>query len=263
MTDPMKTGTILDQIVADKRIEVASRKSARRGRDRAPFLRAAVGRFRRALSGPGVAVIAEIKGASPAAGTIRTGFDPVFVARAYEAGGAAALSVLTDAKYFGGSWDALAAVCQASPLPVLCKEFIIDPDQIDDAAEAGAAAVLLITAILDGARLEALRTHARQCGLDALVEAHTAEEVATAVAAGAEIIGINNRDLATLRVDLQTAGRLRPLVPPGVVVVAESGYETRDQVVAVERLGVHAVLIGRSLMASADPAAKLRELRGA
>lgn len=259
----MKTGTILDQIVADKRIEVASRKSARRGRDRAPFLRAAVGRFRRALSGPGVAVIAEIKGASPAAGTIRTGFDPVFVARAYEAGGAAALSVLTDAKYFGGSWDALAAVCQASPLPVLCKEFIIDPDQIDDAAEAGAAAVLLITAILDGARLEALRTHARQRGLDALVEAHTAEEVATAVAAGAEIIGINNRDLATLRVDLQTAARLRPLVPPGVVVVAESGYETRDQVVAVERLGVHAVLIGRSLMASADPAAKLRELRGA
>lgn len=259
----MKTGTILDQIVADKRIEVASRKSARRGRDRAPSLRAAVGRFRRALSGPGVAVIAEIKGASPAAGTIRTGFDPVFVARAYEAGGAAALSVLTDAKYFGGSWDALAAVCQASPLPVLCKEFIIDPDQIDDAAEAGAAAVLLITAILDGARLEALRTHARQRGLDALVEAHTAEEVATAVAAGAEIIGINNRDLATLRVDLQTAARLRPLVPPGVVVVAESGYETRDQVVAVERLGVHAVLIGRSLMASTDPAAKLRELRGA
>ncbi len=258
----MKTGTILDQIVADKQIEVASRKAARRGRDRAPSLRAAVGRFRRALSGPGVAMIAEIKGASPAAGTIRTGFDPVSVARAYEAGGAAALSVLTDAKYFGGSWEALAAVCRSSPLPVLCKEFIIDPDQIDDAAEAGAAAVLLITAILDGARLEALRGHARQCGLDALIEAHTAEEVATGVAAGADIIGINNRDLATLRVDLQTTARLRPLVPPGVVVVSESGYETRDQVVAVERLGVHAVLIGRSLMASADPGAKLRELRG-
>jgi indole-3-glycerol phosphate synthase len=259
----MKTGTILDQIVADKRIEVASRKAARRRQSRAASPRAAVGRFRRALSGPGVAMIAEIKGASPAAGTIRTGFDPVSVARAYEAGGAAALSVLTDAKYFGGSWDALAAVCRSSPLPVLCKEFIIDPDQIDDAAEAGAAAVLLITAILDSAHLEALRVHARQCGLDALVEVHAAEEAATAVAAGADIIGINNRDLATLRVDLETTARLRPLVPPGVVVVAESGYETRDQVVAVERLGVHAVLIGRSLMASADPAGKLRELRGA
>lgn len=259
----MKTGTILDQIVADKRIEVASRKAARRGRDRASSPRAIVGRFRRALAGPGVAMIAEIKGASPAAGTIRAGFDPVSVARTYEAGGAAALSVLTDAKYFGGSWEALSSVCRVSPLPVLCKEFIIDPDQIDDAAQAGAAAVLLITAILENERLEVLRGYARQCGLDALVEVHTPEEVATAVAAGADIIGINNRNLATLRVDLETTARLRPLIPPGVVVVAESGYETRDQVLAVERLGVHAVLIGRSLMASADPAAKLRELRGA
>jgi indole-3-glycerol phosphate synthase len=259
----MRTGTILDQIVADKRIEVASRKAARRGRDRAASPRAAGGRFRRALTGPGVAMIAEIKGASPAAGTIRTGFDPVSVAHAYESGGAAALSVLTDAKYFGGSWDALAAVCGMSSLPVLCKEFIIDPDQIDDASEAGAAAVLLITAILDRHGLKALQGHARRRGLDALVEVHTPEEIATAVAVGADIIGINNRDLSTLRVDLQTTARLRPLIPPGVAVVAESGYETRDQVVAVERLGVHAVLIGRSLMASADPAAKLRELRGA
>jgi indole-3-glycerol phosphate synthase len=259
----MKTGTILDQIVADKRSEVASRKAARRGHDRTFSPRATVGRFRRVLTGPGVAMIAEIKGASPAAGTIRTGFDPVAVARTYEAGGAAALSVLTDAKYFGGSWKALASVCRVSPLPVLCKEFIIDPDQIDDAAHAGAAAVLLITAILDSDHLKTLRGYARQCGLDALVEVHTPEEVATAVAAGADIIGINNRNLATLRVDLETTARLRPLIPSGVVVVAESGYETRDQVVAVERLGVHAVLIGRSLMASADPAAKLRELRGA
>ena len=123
--------------------------------------------------------------------------------------------------------------------------------------------MLLITAILNVEHLDVLRDHARQCGLDALVEVHTPEEVATAVAAGADIIGINNRNLATLRVDLETTARLRPLIPPGVVVVAESGYETRDQVLAVERLGVHAVLIGRSLMASADPAAKLRELRGA
>jgi indole-3-glycerol phosphate synthase len=256
-------GTILDEIVAHKRVELASRKAARRRSDRVAVSRGSAGRFRAALTGSAVAVIAEIKGASPAAGTIRAGFDPVAVAQAYEAGGAAALSVLTDAKYFGGSWEALAAVCRASHLPVLCKEFIIDPDQVDDAAQAGAAAVLLITAILDGGRLQALLGQARQCGLDALVEVHTSAEVAAAVAAGADVIGINNRDLQTLRVDLQTTARLRPLIPPGVVVVAESGYETRDQVVALQRLGVHAVLIGRSLMASADPAAKLRELRGA
>src|SRR3989441_6860919 len=219
----MKTGTIVNQFVADTRMEVAPRKAARRGRARAAFPRAAGGRFRRALTGSNVAMIAEIKGASPATGTIRTGFDPVSVARTYEAGGAAALSVLTDAKYFGGSWDALAAVCRVSPLPVLCKEFIIDSDQIDDAAEAGAAAVLLITAILDGGRLETLRGYARQCGLDALVEVHTSDEVATAVAAGGGIIGLKNPDPAALPRGLQDAPTLRPPIPPGGVVVGENG----------------------------------------
>src|SRR5712692_7255523 len=156
----MRTGTILDQIVADKRIEVASRQAARRGRNRAPSARASAGRFRRALSGTGVAMIAEIKGASPSAGTIRGDFDPVAVARAYEAGGAAALSVLTDAKYFGGSWEALATVCRATHLPVLCKEFIIDPYQIDEAVVAGASAVLLIASILSIAQVYALLDHA-------------------------------------------------------------------------------------------------------
>ncbi len=256
---------ILDEIVAHKRVEVAARKAARPAQSLAatPGHRASPGRLKAALAGPGLAVIAEIKGASPSAGTIRDAFDPVAVTRAYEAGGAAALSVLTDAKYFGGSWETLATVCRASRLPVLCKEFIIDPYQIDEAAAAGASAVLLIAAILSDARLRALLDQARRRGLDALVEVHTAAEVALAIAAGADLIGINNRDLQTLHVDLETTRRLRPLIPPGVVVVSESGLETRDQVVTVQRAGVHAVLIGRSLMASTDPTAKLRELRGA
>lgn len=255
---------ILDEIVAHKRVEVAARMAARPARDvaRAAARAGPAGGFRAALSGPGLAVIGEIKGASPSAGMIRNGFDPVAVARAYGAGGAAALSVLTDAEYFGGSWDALAAVCRATRLPVLCKEFIIDQYQIDEAKAAGAAAVLLITGILDGPALRRFLDHARGRGMDALVEVHAADEVAAAVDAGADLVGINNRDLKTLRVDLGTTRRLRPLVPPGVVVVSESGFETREQVSAVERLGVDAILVGTSLMRSADPGAKLRELRG-
>jgi len=255
---------ILDEIVAHKRVEVAARMAARPAGEvarAAARARPAPG-FRAALSGSGLAVIAEIKGASPSAGMIRNGFDPVAVAQAYEAGGAAALSVLTDARYFGGSWDALAAVCGATRLPVLCKEFILDAYQIDEAREAGAAAVLLIAGLLDVARLRQLLRHVRRRGMDALVEIHTADDLGVAVEAGADLVGINNRDLRTLRVDLGTTHRLRPLIPAGVVVVSESGYQTREQVAAVERAGVDAVLIGTSLMASLDPAGKLRELRG-
>lgn len=255
---------ILDEIVAHKRVEVAARMAARPAGDvaRAAERAGPAGGFRVALSGPGLAVIGEIKGASPSAGTIRNGFDPVAVARAYEAGGASALSVLTDARYFGGSWDALAAVCRATRLPVLCKEFIIDVYQIDEARAAGAAAVLLIAGVLDGPALRRCLGHTRRRGMDALVEVHTADDVSAAVGAGADLIGINNRDLKTLRVNLATTARLRPTIPPGVVVVSESGFETREQVAGVEGAGVDAVLIGTSLMASPDPAAKLRELRG-
>ena len=255
---------ILDEIVAHKRAEVAARKAMRPSAAVAAAAerpRPARG-FRQALSSPGLAVIAEIKGASPSTGTIRTSIDPVAVAGTYEAGGAAALSVLTDAKYFGGSWEALAAVCRACRLPALCKEFIIDPYQVDEAMTAGSAAVLLIAAILDGAQLRRFLDDVRRRGMDALVEVHTPDEVAVAVDAGADLIGINNRDLETLRVDLETTVRLRPLIPPGIVIVSESGFATRAQVEKVERAGVDAVLVGTSLMASADPAAKLRELRG-
>lgn len=254
---------ILEEIVLHKRAEVAARIAAQppdavaaRAQRRPP-----PPDFRRALQGSGLAFIAEIKGASPSAGTIRNGYDPAAVARAYEAGGASALSVLTDAKYFNGSWETLAAVCQVSRLPVLCKEFVIDPYQIDEARALGAAAVLLIEAILDAARLQGYLEHARRRGMAALVEVHTADEVKRALAGGAEIIGINNRDLRTLHVDLETTARLRPLIPTGVAVVSESGFEQRVQVERMQGL-VDAVLIGTSLMASRDPAAKLRELRG-
>src|SRR2546425_9210372 len=188
---------ILDEIVAHKRAEVAARKAMRPSAAVAAAAegpRPATG-FRQALSSPGLAVIAEIKGASPSTGTIRPSVDPVAVAGTYEAGGAAALSVLTDAKYFGGSWEALAAVCRACRLPALCKEFIIDPYQVDEAMAAGAAAILLIAAILDGAQLRRFLDDVRRRGLDALVEVHTPDEVAGGGGGGAGRIGGNKPGL--------------------------------------------------------------------
>ncbi len=252
---------ILDEIVAYKHAEVAARIARRSPAE----IAVAAERtppppdFRAALAGPGLALIAEIKGASPSAGSIRDGFDPVAIARAYEAGGAAALSVLTDARYFHGGWEHLVAVCRASRLPVLCKEFIIDPYQIDEARAAGAAAVLLIAAILDRARLREYVAHARRRGLAALVEIHTREEATMAVEAGAEIIGINNRDLRTFEVNLETTLRLRPYIPAGILVVSESGIATAGDIGRV-RDRVDAVLVGTSLMASADPTAMVRAL---
>lgn len=256
--------TVLEEIVAHKRVELTQRK-LRRPADavaadagHAPAPRD----FRGALAVPGISVIAEIKGASPSAGKIRERYDPVEVARAYEAGGASALSVLTDERYFRGSWEDLRVVAQASRLPVLCKEFIIDPYQIDEARAAGAAAVLLIVGVLSEAELRGLLDHARRRGMGALVEVHEETEVGPALRAGADCMGINNRDLRTLRVDLDTTARLRPLIPPGIVVVSESGFQRREQVAWASGLGVDAVLIGTALMASGDPAASLRELRG-
>lgn len=255
---------ILEEIVAHKRSELAERISRRPHSAVAAAAALAAGRpdFRSALTGAGLAVIGEIKGASPSTGTIRPDFDPLAIVRAYEAGGAVALSVLTDEKYFRGTWEMLSAVCGATVLPVLCKEFVIDLYQIDEARIAGASAVLLIVRVLEGAALRQAVAYARRRGMHALVEVHTAEEVHAALEAGAEIIGINNRDLQTLQVDLDTTARLRPLIPPGVVVVSESGFERREQVEQIAQLGVDAVLVGTTLMASSDPAAKLRELRG-
>lgn len=258
------TATILDEILAHKRAEVAGRAARRPARDVAAAAETAPQPpdFAAALGASGLSVIAEIKGASPSAGTIADRCDPVAIARVFEAAGAAALSVLTDAKYFRGSWETLAAVAGAVRTPVLCKEFIVDPYQIDEARASGAAAVLLIAGALEGRSLRAHLEHARRRGLAVLVEVHTPDEVALALDAEARVIGINNRDLRTLRVDLGTTARLRPIIPPGVLVVSESGFETREQVAAVERAGVDAILVGTSLMRSPDPGAKLKELRG-
>jgi indole-3-glycerol phosphate synthase len=255
---------ILDEIVGSKRVEVAARIARRPPRDVA----AAAERqpsppdFRAALTGPGISVIAEIKGASPSAGTIRERYDPLAVAAAYEAGGAAALSVLTDERYFHGSWEALRTVARGSRLPVLCKEFVVDPYQIDEAKEAGAAAVLLIAGMLSPEVLSRYLAHVHRRGLHALVEVHTTDDVGAALGAGADCIGINNRDLRTLRTDLRTTAQLRPLIPGGIVVVSESGFERREQVAWVEQLDVDAILVGTALMTSDDPAGALRELRG-
>lgn len=252
---------ILDEIVTAKQAEIAARLIRRsRAEVAAVATRTPIPRdFRGALARPGFALIAEIKGASPSEGSIRDGFDPVALAHAYEAGGAAALSVLTDTQYFHGAWAHLVAVARASRLPVLCKEFIIDDYQIDEARAAGAAAVLLIVAILDEFRLRAYLAHARELALAALVEVHTAEEATTAVAAGADLIGINNRDLRTFRVDLDTTARLRPLIPPGILVISESGIGTPQDIARV-RPYVDAVLVGTALMRSPDPATAVRAL---
>lgn len=214
--------------------------------------------------GPGdpIRVIAEVKKASPSKGVIRADFDPVAVARAYAANGAAALSVLTDRDYFQGGLKDLEAVREAVDLPLLRKDFTIDPYQVYEARRHGADAVLLIAAVLDDGELKTLAELAASLGLAALVEAHTEAEVERAVAAGAGLVGINNRDLATFDTTLETTFRLLAGIPPEVVRVSESGIERRDQVARLEAAGLDAVLVGESLMRRPDVGAALRELLG-
>jgi indole-3-glycerol phosphate synthase len=256
--------TILDEILAAKRIEV---DEARRRiapdvlRERAA--RAAPPRgFRRALLGPGPRVIAELKRRSPSRGEIRRDFDPVAIARAYEKGGAAALSVLTDERFFGGSLAVLEAVRAATGLPLLRKDFVIDAYQLDEARAAGADAALLIVAALAPADRARLFEHARGLGLDVLVEVHDEAELDAAKALGADLIGINNRDLRSFVTDLAVTERLAPRVPQGALVVAESGIHGPEDVARLARAGASAFLVGESLMREADPGLALRRLLG-
>jgi len=218
--------------------------------------------FAAALRGPRIRLIAEVKGASPSEGTIRAAFDPAGIARTYAASGAAAISVLTDARFFHGDDAHLTQVRRAVDVPVLRKEFIVDPYQVYEARALGADAVLLIVSILDGGALRDLRGLAEELGMAALVEAHASSELDAALGAGAPLVGINNRDLDTFEISLDVCRRLRPRVPPDVTVVAESGIEERAHVLEMERLGVHAVLVGTALMRAPDPAARVRELLG-
>ncbi|MBI4729349.1 MAG: indole-3-glycerol-phosphate synthase, partial [Acidobacteria bacterium] len=217
--------------------------------------------LRAALAVPGVSLIAEVKRASPSAGTFPE-VDPASQAAAYERGGAAAVSVLTERDHLGGSLEDMAAVRGAVGIPVLRKDFLCDPLHVWEARAAGADAVLLIVAALSQTELVALMDTADALEMSALVEAHCAAEVDRAVAAGSRIVGINARDLGTLRVDLGVVRELRPRVPDGVLVVGESGVATRADVEALAAAGVDAVLVGEALMRAPDPAAKVRELLG-
>lgn len=221
------------------------------------------GRFRAALARPGrLNVIAECKRRSPSSGILSRQYDAAAIARSYERAGAAAVSVLTEPAFFDGSVDDLAAVGRAVSVPVLCKDFILDVYQLAEARAAGADAVLLIAAALDEASLRDLLQRAGDLGLDALVEVHDEDELVRALAAGAEIVGVNNRDLRTLEVQVETARRLADLIPDHVVAVAESGLKTRTDLEELGARGFDAFLIGEWFMRQADPGFALAQLVG-
>jgi len=219
--------------------------------------------FNEALVRPGLSLIAEFKRRSPSAGQLAgEEIDLGAQVGAYERGGAAALSVLTDEPHFGGSLADLRAARAACELPIIRKDFIVDPYQLYEAAVNGADAVLLIVAALDDEDLRSLHQEARSIDLDVLVEVHDGEELERALEAGAEVIGINNRNLDDMSVDLATTFELMPNVPAGKTVVAESGISGRAELEELDRVGVDAVLIGGALMGAPDPEAKVRELTG-
>lgn len=256
---------ILDEIVATKRREVARLKEAV---PLSALVEAAAGRpaprgFRSALAADaGCAIIAEVKRRSPSRGLLRADFDAVRIALEYESHGAAAISVLTDESYFGGSSADLTAVSEAVALPVLRKEFIIDPYQIHETRAIGADALLLIAAILTEGQLREYRELAATLGLAALVEVHDRAELMKALSAGADIIGINNRDLKSFETDLQTTFSLAPAIPAGRIVVSESGIRDRQDIEALTKAGIHAFLIGETLVAAPTIGPKLEELLG-
>jgi indole-3-glycerol phosphate synthase len=232
--------------------DLESRLSAR-GEDRP---------FREALVRPGLSLIAEFKRRSPSAGEISATATVDAQVGAYERGGAAALSVLTDERHFGGSLEDLRAARAACDLPIIRKDFIVDPYQLYEAAVNGADAVLLIARALDDSDLAALYGEARRLDLDCLVEVHDGGELQRALELDADAIGINNRDLDQGTVDISTTYELMPDVPAGKTVVAESGISSRAELEELERVGVDAVLIGSALMVAPDPEAKIRELTG-
>ena len=258
--------TILDTIVRDKRDEVARRRveAPRAQLERTSASLPPTRDFEAALrpAPGGVAVIAEVKRASPSRGVLdpHRPWDPVGLARTYADNGAAAISVLTDEKYFQGHLRSLAEIRKAVPVPLLRKDFTIDEYQLWESRAAGADAILLIVSILEPALLRDLLAAAKGLALGALVETHTAAELDTALSAGARVVGINNRDLKTFETRLETTLGLLPTIPPGVSVVSESGFSTAADVRRVVSAGAHAVLIGEGLVTATDVGAKVREL---
>jgi indole-3-glycerol phosphate synthase len=256
---------VLDRIVA------STREDVRRRREEVPLSRLEselAGRgddrpFQEALTLPGVSVIAEHKRRSPSAGTIREGATVSDVVLAYERGGAAAISILTEGRHFGGSLEDLREARATCALPILRKDFIVDPYQLYESAAAGADAILLIVAALEPKALVALYAEARTLDLDVLVEVHDEDELECALERiDADVIGINNRNLGDFSVDVERTFELLADIPAGKTVVSESGFHSREQLDALERVGVDGVLVGESLMRAADPESALRALTG-
>ncbi|MFC1501716.1 indole-3-glycerol phosphate synthase TrpC [Elusimicrobiota bacterium] len=218
--------------------------------------------FKSALSKPEINIIAEIKKASPSAGIIKEYFDIKKIAKDYTESGAAAISVLTEEKYFKGDLSFLKTVKENSSLPILRKDFVFEEYQIYESLASGADAVLLIAAIVDFSRLKLLLTTAKTIGIDCLVEVHNEEDLEKALSSSADIIGINNRDLNTFDVDLNVALKIYPKIPKGKVVVVESGIKTHEDIKRYEKVGIKSFLIGESLMRSGNVKSELKMLRG-
>lgn len=256
--------SVLDDIVRRTRETVAQAKGKvplRELEQRALYQEARRG-FAAGVQQRAPAIIAEIKRASPSKGLIRSDFDPVWIAQRYADAGASALSVLTEEHFFQGSLQYLEAIRAAVSLPLLRKDFTVDPYQLVEARAWGADAVLLIAAILDDAALQELYTAARTIGLDVLVEVHSEDELERVRPLEATLIGVNNRDLRTFVTRLATAEWLRPMMPAGVTAVAESGIETPADIARLRRAGFDVFLIGESLMRAPDPGEALRNLLG-
>jgi indole-3-glycerol phosphate synthase len=265
MTD---TPDILNRILDRKREEIAERmlrtslEDLRGFIDAAPAVRPFLAALEARIDAGRAAVIAEIKKASPSKGVLREDFDPEAIARSYESGGAACLSVLTDRDFFQGSETHLEDARAACGLPVLRKDFTIDPYQVYEARVMGADCVLLIAAALDDARLRDLLMLTHELGMNALIEVHDAQELERALKLDAALIGINNRDLRTFETRLETTLDLLEMVPGNRMVVTESGIHTREDVARMREAGVHAFLVGEAFMKAPDPGTRLAELFG-
>jgi indole-3-glycerol phosphate synthase len=253
---------MLDKIIAQKRQEIEQRKKIatmtylqeRIARQKPPLDIALT------LKGDHIRLIAEVKQASPSRGMLRPNLNPVELAQTYAEGGAAAISVLTEANYFMGSIEHLAAIKEVVGLPLLRKDFIFDPYQVYESRAYGADALLLIAAVLNQEQLKELVSLSHSLGLRCLVELHNTGEVERAVLSGAEIIGINNRDLNTFTVDITTTRRLRPLIPQERIVISESGIKSKRDIEKLGKWGVDAVLVGEALVTAGDVMAKMKEL---
>lgn len=251
MADFTRTDTILDKILAQKVVEIGKRAnivSFRSMREQAEHVSQPTRDFTAALHHAHVALIAEVKKASPSKGILIAEFDPVAIAMTYADHGASAISVLTDEHFFMGHLDYLRAIQQAVTVPLLRKDFVVSPYQVYEARLYGADAVLLIVAALENAQLRDLRLLIESFGMTALVEVHNEDEAERALATGATLIGVNNRDLHTFRVSLDITAQLAPLMPVGVTLVAESGITNPDDIARMAACGAHAVLVGESLI---------------